>query len=236
VAAIVSPTAPLARRLAIALPCLYSGAKSSGTQQSNFSGWPSLENILCELKTVLPRDDFVIEGPFGGHTGYYTLPEGMQNAVTITQMVDLITFRLLPSWHIQMKTIVVVLTCSFWFVFQLQASSVEGWTTVAPREEIRPQFQYEETGGKSGHGAFTIRADEREGLHGWWQKIFSVTGGQHYRFSAWRRAESVAVPRRSVLARVVWTDDTGKSVPRPVPPSLPIMHSGHTWSTVLDRS
>lgn len=114
-----------------------------------------------------------------------------------------------------MKTIVFALTCSFWCAFQLQASVVDGWTTVAPRREIRPQFQYEETGGKSGHGAFTIRADEREGLHGWWEKTFTVTGGQHFRFSAWRRAESIAVPRRSVLARVVWTDNTGKSVPRP---------------------
>ena len=59
--------------------------------------WPSLEIILPELKTVLPgaclrcaaarQADFVIEGyvdpreplrdegPFGDHTGYYTLPE-----------------------------------------------------------------------------------------------------------------------------------------------------------------
>jgi UbiD family decarboxylase len=49
--------------------------------------WPSLENISPELKTVLPNADFVIEGyvdpheplrdegPFGDHTGYYTLPE-----------------------------------------------------------------------------------------------------------------------------------------------------------------
>ena len=51
------------------------------------TNWPSLENILPELKTVLPNADFVIEGyvdpteplrdegPFGDHTGYYTLPE-----------------------------------------------------------------------------------------------------------------------------------------------------------------
>jgi UbiD family decarboxylase len=50
-------------------------------------GLASLENILPELKTVLPHADFVIEGyvdpreplrdegPFGDHTGYYTLPE-----------------------------------------------------------------------------------------------------------------------------------------------------------------
>src|SRR5216684_44690 len=113
-----------------------------------------------------------------------------------------------------MKTIVVALAWSFWVALQIQATSADGWTTVAPREEIRPQFQRTETGGTSGHGALAIRADEREGLHGWWQKTFSVTPGLHYRFSAWRRTENIAVPRRSVLARVLWRDDTGKAVQR----------------------
>src|SRR5205814_2704515 len=98
--------------------------------------------------------------------------------------------------------------------FQIHADSADEWTTGAPREEIRPQFQHTKTGGKSGHGAFIIRADEREGLHGWWQKTFPVTGGRHYRFSAWHRAENIAVPRRSVLARVLWRDDTAKEVQR----------------------
>ena len=113
-----------------------------------------------------------------------------------------------------MKTIVIALAWSFWVAFQIQGASADGWTTAAPREEIRPQFQQQETGGKSGHGAFTISADEREGLHGWWQKTFPVIAGRYYRFSAWRRTENVAVPRRSVLARVLWRDDKGTEVQR----------------------
>jgi len=99
-------------------------------------------------------------------------------------------------------------------VLEFRVASADGWTPVAPRDEIRPQFQRTETGGKSGDGLLAIRADKREGLHGWWQKTFPVSAGQHYRFSAWRRAENVAVPRRSVLARVVWGDDAGNPVPR----------------------
>src|SRR5213595_182546 len=101
-----------------------------------------------------------------------------------------------------MKTIVIALASLFWVALQIQAASADGWTIAAPREEIRPQFQQTETGGKSGHGALAIRADEREGLHGWWQKTFAVKAGQYYQFSAWRRIENIAVPRRSVLARV----------------------------------
>src|SRR6266404_1473191 len=111
-----------------------------------------------------------------------------------------------------MKTFFIAL--SIWSAFQIHAAPADGWTAVAPREEIRPQFQQTETGGKSGHGLLAIHADEREGLHGWWQKTFSVTAGQYYRFSAWRRAENIAVPRRSVLARVLWRDDAGKEVKR----------------------
>ncbi|PYJ60590.1 MAG: hypothetical protein DME24_08845 [Verrucomicrobia bacterium] len=111
----------------------------------------------------------------------------------------------------QMRTFIALVLS---LAFQIRAASADEWTTAAPREEIRPQFQHTKTGGKSGHGALTIRADEREGLHGWWQKTFPVTAGRHYRFSAWRRAENIAVPRRSVLARVLWRDDTGKEVQR----------------------
>jgi predicted amidohydrolase len=98
--------------------------------------------------------------------------------------------------------------------FPIHAAVADGWTTAAPREEIRPEFLQTETGGRSGYGALTIRADHREGLHGWWQKTFPVTGGQYYRFSAWRRGENISVPRRSVLARVLWRDAAGKEVKR----------------------
>lgn len=113
-----------------------------------------------------------------------------------------------------MKTIVIAFASFLTAAFSIHAASVDGWTTAGPREEIRPKFQREETGGKSGHGELAILADEREGLHGWWEKTFSVTGGRYYRFSAWRRAENIPVPRRSLLARVLWRDDAGKEVKR----------------------
>ena len=109
---------------------------------------------------------------------------------------------------------IIRIAWTFGIVLPMQAASLDEWTTVAPRDEIRPQFQQTSTGGKSGQGALIIRADEREGLHGWWQKTFPVTAGQYYRFSAWRRADNVAAPRRSVLARVLWRNEAGKEVQR----------------------
>jgi predicted amidohydrolase len=89
----------------------------------------------------------------------------------------------------------------------------EGWQTAAPREEIRPAFAYESQGGADGKGSFITRADAREGLDGCWTRSFPVEGGKHYRFFALYKARSVAVPRRSVVAKLDWRDAQGRSVP-----------------------
>lgn len=85
-------------------------------------------------------------------------------------------------------------------------SSGEAWQGCAAREEIRPRFEV------SGTGTLIIVADAREGQDGHWSRAFPVEGGAWYQFRAWRRAEGVACPRRSVLARIQWRDASGNPV------------------------
>jgi predicted amidohydrolase len=92
-----------------------------------------------------------------------------------------------------------------------------GWSDHSPREEIRPDFSTNPTGGPKRTGCLVIRHDEREGLDGWFQKPFAVTGGEFYRFSAVRKLTDVAVPRRSALVRILWQDDRGAMVSADVP-------------------
>ena len=96
-------------------------------------------------------------------------------------------------------------------------SASDGWTAAAPRDEIRPAFASEERGGPDGQPALVIRTDAREGLDGYWLKRFPVTGGKHYRFQASYRARNVVVPRRSVVARLLWHDAKGNQVKRDAP-------------------
>jgi predicted amidohydrolase len=96
---------------------------------------------------------------------------------------------------------------------QPSTAAPNGWTTAAPRDEIRPAFAYDPAGGPDGKGCLTIKADGREGLDGWWTKTFPVTGGKHYRFAASYQAKGVAVPRRSVLVEIHWQDAKGRKVP-----------------------
>ena len=87
-----------------------------------------------------------------------------------------------------------------------------GWSSASPREEIRPQFAYETSGGRRGQGALIIQHDERAGLDGYWTRTFPVTGGRFYRFEAFRRSDHVASPRRSALVRLLWQDEKGNKV------------------------
>ena len=95
-----------------------------------------------------------------------------------------------------------------------QADAPAGWQRNATRDEIRPEFAYVYDGGRSGKGAFIIKHDSREGLDGYWTRTFSITGGQFYRFAAFRKTEQVASPRRSAVVRLLWQDEKGKRVVR----------------------
>lgn len=92
------------------------------------------------------------------------------------------------------------------------ASAQAAWKPAAPRDEIKPHFSFDAKGGPNATGMLTIAADKREGLHGWWEKSFPITGGKFYEFHALRSVKNVESPRRSVLARVLWRDEKGRPV------------------------
>jgi predicted amidohydrolase len=92
-----------------------------------------------------------------------------------------------------------------------------GWAARSPRDEIRPTFGYRPNGGPGGRGVLVIEADRREGLMGWWEKAFPVRGGAHYKFVARRKAEKIRTPRRTVVARILWSDAEGRPVLRDEP-------------------
>jgi predicted amidohydrolase len=96
-------------------------------------------------------------------------------------------------------------------------SAPVGWQATAPRDEIKPSFAYDPKGGRRGMGSFVIAHDQRDGLDGYWTKTFPVEGGRYYHFSAQRRLENVAVPRRSAVARVLWQDEQDRKVPHDEP-------------------
>jgi predicted amidohydrolase len=98
-----------------------------------------------------------------------------------------------------------------------RGDSPPGWIPNSPRDEIRPSFSFDPKGGPNSSGSLIIEADDREGLHGWWQTTLPVVGGRHYRFHALRKVHNVPQARRSAVVRISWQDDKGKSVPMSEP-------------------
>jgi hypothetical protein len=103
------------------------------------------------------------------------------------------------------------------YAIAAEPASTDGWTSVAPRDEIKPLFRYEPTSGRDGKPALVIAGDDRDGTTGWWQRKFAVEGGKTYRFIAWRKIDGVESARRSGLARVLWSDGKGRTVKRDEP-------------------
>lgn len=82
----------------------------------------------------------------------------------------------------------------------------EGWELWAPREEVRPVGVVSESGG------LVLETGEGGHWYGGWKKVLPVAGGGHVRLAGRYRHQGVAVPRRSVVVRVLWQDEAGKPV------------------------
>jgi predicted amidohydrolase len=103
-------------------------------------------------------------------------------------------------------------------VVAADAAAPGGWTQRTPRDEIRPAFRSETSGGRDGGGCLVIEHDARPGLDGWYERSFPVAGGSWYRFHVSRCVAGVGLPRQSCLVRIRWEDEKGKIVPRDARP------------------
>jgi predicted amidohydrolase len=104
------------------------------------------------------------------------------------------------------------------------ADLIDGpWQHASPREEIQPSFAFDAQGGRDGSAQLVIESGNSRGLSGHWFKTVSVGGGSYYRFTAWRKTEGLAAPRRSAFVRIDWQGDKGR----------PVAHDGPTVDSVL---
>jgi len=114
---------------------------------------------------------------------------------------------------------IMMLSASFVLADQqnLVIEANSAWTARSPRDEIRPQFTTTADGGPSNGACLVITHDDREGLDGWFQKSFDISGGETYCFQAYRKTNNVELARRSALVRILWQDDFGRLVSADVP-------------------
>lgn len=127
------------------------------------------------------------------------------------------TSNILRTWLIAIAGVASLSFHGIGIAADVKSPVPAGWSTQAPRDEIKPQFVYYATGGKNDQSRFSIVADSQPGLAGWWQTTVPVVGGRNYRFEIQRRCTNVKSPRRSGVVRILWRDENGKVVKHPEP-------------------
>lgn len=93
--------------------------------------------------------------------------------------------------------------------------ALTGWSIHAPRAEIKPAFRVD-LSPEFRATPLIIDAESFDGAHGWFQTTLPVQGGSTLQFRAqYRILKPVELPRRSVVARILWRDDQNKPVHHP---------------------
>jgi len=93
-----------------------------------------------------------------------------------------------------------------------EVSEFDGWRPSSPRDEIRPDFAINKTGGPEGQGGLVIRHGNREGLDGAWTRTFDIEGDSYYRITAYGRVVDVANPRYHTYVELLFHDPNGGTV------------------------
>lgn len=115
------------------------------------------------------------------------------------------------------------------------------WTTAAPRDEIKPQFSYSQSGGPEHQDdVLTILSDGNPGIDGAWIATVPVNEDTTYRFFSKRKADGVPAPHRSAPVKISWLNKEGRLVQRTPDKAQPEYRMDRStdaagWTTVSDR-
>ena len=83
------------------------------------------------------------------------------------------------------------------------------WTTWSPRNEIAPNYQVVEKGGRSDDSALYLRTDASSDFGAWKRQYNDISPGKRYRFEGWYKTDGVQHEQRSIAPRLEWQDAKG---------------------------
>jgi len=100
--------------------------------------------------------------------------------------------------------------------FGKDGRTVAGWSAWAQRDEIQPKCYVDTVHFRSAPDALAISGNGNPIEYGGWSyEVKGIRAGQYYRLTAYFRTQSVADPRRQVVARLDWLDAHGKRAGQP---------------------
>lgn len=112
------------------------------------------------------------------------------------------------------------------------ADGPDGWQAQAPRKEIAPTCTAKESASDEGGPRLSISSGGRFEASGAWVRGFPVPPGRWVRFTAHYQAKDVELERRSVLARLIFQDASGKKIGQAEYPATSCKAGPHDGRTI----
>lgn len=86
------------------------------------------------------------------------------------------------------------------------------WKFESQRSAISPQSYIDRNVTFEGHPSLAIKGGGKDHAAGYWYREVEVAPGAHYLFRTYFKSSLVDEPARSILARVIWQDMSGKLI------------------------
>ncbi|MEO8762718.1 MAG: carbon-nitrogen hydrolase family protein [Ginsengibacter sp.] len=93
-----------------------------------------------------------------------------------------------------------------------QQFGADAWKFESQREEIAPVWYADNKMEYSGSPTLVLKGGGKEYADGHWYSIVNVKPGVYFKFRAYYLASKVEEPARSVLARILWQNQSGEQV------------------------
>jgi len=88
------------------------------------------------------------------------------------------------------------------------------WQFNCQRDEIAPLYQIDKNNLFHGEPTLVLAGGGNKSANGNWYKVMDVEPGEYYLFKTYYQTSRVEEPNRSVLAAILWQDETGKQIGR----------------------
>ncbi len=134
----------------------------------------------------------------------------------------------------QAPTISVLFVFIFFFRAQgfCQDFNPSDWKFESQREAIAPARYIDDTTFFRNRQTLVLQGGGKEFSNGHWYKTFDIVPGEYYKFSGYYKASAVEEPNRSILARILWQNDSGDPIGFIEYPYIRLGKSGDGWSEI----
>ena len=113
-----------------------------------------------------------------------------------------------------------------------QQTDLTDWKFESARKEIAPVSKIDKEKTLNGSPTLLLAGGGKKHADGHWYKVVNVEPGSHFAFQSYFTTSRVEEPNRSVLARIIWQNESGQIVGEPEYPATLLDKKKEGWSII----